>query len=198
MGALYRAGDGPLHRLPAGAKLLALLACSVVAATSPGWAAILLLVAVAAAGHLASGFGIASLVRDAWSIRWLVAFTVLAQAPFQGPARVVAVTGRIVSVVLLCDLLAYTTRATDLLRTLTSALGFLRPLGVDSARLGLLIMLAASAIPLARSTYAQARDAVAARGLSGTRALVAAAVPYLVMSVKRADELSEALDARGV
>ncbi|EHF01957.1 hypothetical protein HMPREF1008_01052 [Olsenella sp. oral taxon 809 str. F0356] len=197
MGALYWAGDGPLHRLPAGAKLLALLACSVAAATSPGWVAILLLVA-AAAGHLASGFGIASLARDAWSIRWLVAFTVLAQAPFQGPARVVAVTGRIVSVVLLCDLLAYTTRATDLLRTLTSALGFLRPLGVDSARLGLLIMLAASAIPLARSTYAQARDAVAARGLSGTRALVAAAVPYLVMSVKRADELSEALDARGV
>ena len=88
--------------------------------------------------------------------------------------------------------------AVDLMRGLSRVLGLLRPLGVASARLGLLAMLAVSAIPLALATYVQARDAVAARGLSGPRALVATAVPLLVMSVKRADELSEALDARGV
>jgi biotin transport system permease protein len=63
-------------------------------------------------------------------------------------------------------------------------------------RVGLLLNLAIRCVPLVIELASEVRDAQRARGLeSSPRALV---VPLLVRTLRRADELGEALAARGV
>jgi biotin transport system permease protein len=70
----------------------------------------------------------------------------------------------------------------------------LRIIGVDPTRVGLAFGLAVRFVPVLASVAADIREAQAARGLD--RSVFALAVPLTLRTLRMADEIAEAIDAR--
>ncbi|GAA3660444.1 energy-coupling factor transporter transmembrane component T family protein [Microbacterium marinilacus] len=194
--SLYRPGDSPLHRAPAGAKLAGLavlaLAISLVARTVPTAAAALVLVCLAFAF---GGFGPATWLRQLWAARWIVVLVAATQLVFLTPAEAFANTTRVVSVVMLAGLLTLTTRTSALLEALQRALMPLRHVGVDPWRVGFTLTLTIALVPVVGDFATRIREAQRARGVRlGARSVVT----LLVMSLRHADDVADALGARGI
>lgn len=194
---LYRPGDSLLHRMPAGVKLL-LLIVSIVAATvfvrSPIEVGV---VAVAVAGLFALAripfeVAVAQLRPMVWMLLIIAVFQVLITTP----ARAAVVCGVLLISVALAALVTLTTRVTDLLDTVTRALGPLRRFGVDPDRVGLLLALAIRCVPLLAGIVHDVAEARRARGLQWS--MTALATPVLVRALRTADAMGDALAARGV
>ncbi|MRH28551.1 energy-coupling factor transporter transmembrane protein EcfT [Microbacterium sp. SYP-A9085] len=199
---LFRPGTGILYRLPAGPKLagIALLVLAVSLAPPELWVtgAIggLVVVAYAVAGFADGMLGMGVLARQAWGLRWVIALMLVAQLVFLGPVPAVVNTGRVTAAILLAALLALTTRVTDLLDALERGLAPLHAIRLDPGRIALMLTVALTTLPVMARIAHQVREAQRARGARpGIRRF---AVPYLVMTLKHADELGDALAARGV
>jgi biotin transport system permease protein len=105
-------------------------------------------------------------------------------------------TVRITVAVVLAALLALTTPVTTLLEVFERALSPLRVVGRDPSRAALLLVVAFGAVPTLVRLAHQVREAQRARGAG--RSIRAFATPFLVLALKHADELGDALTARGV
>lgn len=194
--ALYVPGRSILHRAPAELKLIALVALALAISLYPHdlLSAAITFVAVAALFAVA-GVGIRVYLRQLWLTRWIVLLVAVTQLIFLTPADAVINTLRVVSIVLLAALLTLTTRSEDLLRALERALAPLSRIGVDPRRVSLTLSLTISMIPVVASIAAQVRDAQRARGVRlGFRIVV----PILVIALRHADAVADALTARGV
>lgn len=199
---LYRPGTGALHRMPAGPKLLLVLAAVLAVSLLPstwaaaGIAAALPVVAYALAGLGDGMLGLRELAGQVLAVRWVIVITLGGQLLFLGPEPAVANTARVTSAVVLAGLLVLTTRVTDLLGAVERGLRPLAALRVDPARAALLLTVTLSTVPVLAGLARDVRDAQRARGArAGLRAF---AVPFLVLAFKHADELGDALTARGV
>ncbi|RKT55270.1 energy-coupling factor transporter transmembrane component T family protein [Saccharothrix australiensis] len=192
--SLYHDADSPVHALPAGVKLLAL------AATGTGlffvrsipWLAVAL-------GVIALCYAVARVPwRAAWrQLRPVVPFTVLivlAQVLLTDWWTAAVVGERILALVLLANLVTLTTRTTALIEAVEAGLRPLRPLGVRPDRVGLLVALTIRFIPVIREQAEQVRAAQRARGVERSFAFL---TPLLVKTLRLADGLGEAIDARG-
>lgn len=194
---MYVAGRSPVHRAPAGLKLLLLLLTGAASALllSQPWH-----VAAALAGVLLC-YRLAELDwRSPWTqlrpLLWLLACVAVFHTLTSGWARAAVVVGTIVVLVLLAGLVTLTTRTTALVDVVVAAVQPLRRLGVDPERLGLLLALGIRSVPVVIELATEVRDAQRARGLgTDPRAF---AVPLVVRALRHADTLSEALVARGV
>ncbi|WP_433579401.1 energy-coupling factor transporter transmembrane component T family protein [Nocardia brasiliensis] len=194
---LYRPGDSLLHRLPAGAKLLLLIA-AIVAAT------VLLRSPIQVGLGALAVAGLFALARIPWRVAvaqlrpvvWMLLIIAVFQVLITSPARAVVVCGVLLISVALAALVTLTTRVTDLLDTVTRALGPLRRIGVDPERIGLLLALAIRCVPLLAGIVSEVAEARRARGLQWS--MTALATPVLVRALRTADAMGEALAARGV
>lgn len=194
--ALYRPGDSPLHRLPAGAKLAALALIAVAVSLWPHtpWTALGTLAGVFAL-FLVGGQGPVTFGRQVWAAKWIVVLLVAMQLIFAGWEPAVTVTVRVLAIVLLAGLVTLTTRMSDLLDTLESALRPLSRVGVDPARVAFVVSLTIAAIPVIGGLARQVGDAQRARGVRlGARAIVT----LLVLALRHADDVGDALTARGI
>lgn len=199
--SLYRDGASPLHRAPAGAKLvvLALLALTVSLLPRDPLALALALLGVAAllviSGYAAAGLLGGPLARQLWATRWIVLLMVATQLLFLGPAPAVVNSTRVVVILLLAALLTLTTRSEDLLAALQTGMRPLARVGVDPRRVALTLSLAIAMVPVVGAIAARVREAQRARGVRiGLRAVV----PMLVLSLRHADDVADAMTARGV
>lgn len=194
--SLYRAGASPLHRLPAGAKLagMAVLALGIsLWPHTPVTAAVSL--ALVFALFAAGAFGPREWARQVWALRWIAAFMIVTQLIFLGPVPAFTNTVRVASVVLLAALLTLTTRTDDLLATVERALRPLARIGVDPWRAAFTLALTVALVPVVADFARRIRDAQRARGVRlGYRAVL----PLLVMSLRHADDVADALSARGI
>ncbi|MFP3466352.1 CbiQ family ECF transporter T component [Leifsonia sp. SIMBA_070] len=200
--SLYRPGTGILHRMAAGPKLLLLLVLVLAVSLLPSvwWAAgaavVVTVVAYAAAGLGDGRLGMRELGRQVVALRWLIVVTLAAQLLFLGPEHAVANTARVTAAVLLAGLLALTTRVTDLLDAVERGLRPLDRLRFDSARAAVLLTVTLTTVPVLTRLAGEVREAQRARGARpGIRFF---AVPFLILSLKHADQLGEALSARGL
>lgn len=199
---LYRPGDGWLHRMQAGPKLLVVLGVVLgVSLLPPQWAGAAIAVAAAIAGYAVAGLGprgagLKELGRQVYTLRWVIAITVVSQLIFLGPEPAVANTARIIAAITLAALLALTTRVTDLLDAIERGLGPLARLGLDPQRAAFLLTITMSTIPVLGRRAAEVRDAQRARGARNNP--LTFVVPFLIVSLKHADEVGDALNARGV
>jgi len=194
--ALYVPRQSLLHRMPAGSKLLALLA----AAVATHWISSPVRVGIAAV-VVALLYALARIplgvIRQ--QVRPMLLFALVLGA-FQwlvaGWRTATVVVGVLVLLMLLAGLVTLTTRTTDLLDTVVRATGPLRRIGVDPDRIGLVLALGIRSVAVILSLAAEIREAQWARGIRpGGRAF---AVPLVVRSLRHADALGEALAARGV
>ena len=199
---LYRPGYGWLHRMPAGPKLLLILFVVLAVSLLPShWWSAAVAAAVAVLGYAVAGLGpglcgIRELGRQVFSVRWVIVITVVSQLVFMGPEPAVANAARVTAAIVLAALLALTTRVTALLDAIERGLRPLERLGLDPQRIALLLTVTISTIPVLGRRANEVRDAQRARGArNNPRTFV---VPFLIVALKHADELGDALTARGV
>lgn len=193
---LYLPGTSPLHRWPAPAKLLALLAGTTVLvwARSP-------LTVLAGGLMVLAGYAVARIPPQVgWQqlrpMRWFVVVLVALQWWTSGPRSAVVVTGSLVVTVLAAALVTLTTRLSAMLDVLESLLRPARRLGVEPDRVALVLALTIRAVPVLAATAQDVGAARRARGLQRSpRALL---VPLVLRTLRHADLLGEALVARGV
>ena len=197
MFATYQPGNSLLHRLPAGWKIL--LVCVLILAATllirepwhvlPALAATVVLYA---AGRIRP--------RAAWDqvrpvLPMLLAILVL-QWIVADRDTALRVTGALLVAIAVAGLVALTTRVSDMLDAVTRAAQPLRYVGVSPDRIALVLVLTIRAIPLLARQLRQVTEARKARGLGmSVRALV---VPTVLGALTTADQLGDALAARGV
>ncbi|OZC76583.1 cobalt ABC transporter [Rhodococcus sp. 06-462-5] len=194
---LYRPGPSLLHRMSPGSKLLALIfaiLATVIFARTPLEVGVVALLAAAlfAVARIPAKVALAQLRPVLWMVLIIGVFQVIITT-WQ---RAVVVCGVLVISVALAALVTLTTRVTDMLDTVTRALGPVRRFGVDPDRIGLLLALAIRCIPLLASIVQEVSQARKARGLQWS--MTALATPVLVRALRTADAMGDALVARGV
>jgi len=192
---LYRPGASPVHRLPAGVKLAGLVAAgagSVLVDRPWQVAAAFVIVAL---GYLAARVPLRLLLAQARPLLWVLLIVGAFHLLVNGWQRAVVVTGVILALVLLAGLVTLTSRTSELVDALVTVLAPLRRLGIDPQRIGLLLALAIRSVFVVLQIAEEVRDAQRARGLTASPR--AYAVPLIIRSLRHADELGEALVARG-
>ncbi|WP_309066463.1 energy-coupling factor transporter transmembrane component T [Microbacterium sp.] len=194
--SLYRPGTGILHRMPAGAKLLLLalsaLGLSLLPLDVNGTIGALVVVS---ALYPVAGLSWRALGEAWWRLRWLMLVLGGALWLLVSPTEAVVNTGRVVALLLLAELVTRTTRTGELLEVLRRILAPLRRVGVDPDSIALALSLTITMIPVISGFAAQVRDAQRARGVRlGPRA----ALPLMVLTMRHADDVGDALVARGI
>ncbi|GAA1196091.1 energy-coupling factor transporter transmembrane component T family protein [Prauserella alba] len=192
---LYEPGGSVLHRAPAGPKLLAVvaLAAAVVVLDSPWWLGGLLTAVLA-------GYVVARVPRRRWwpLVRTLVIVSIVVFAVqwwLLGAMTAATVCLRLVTALAAASLFTLTTRVDDVVSTVERAVGPLQRFGVRPEMVGLLVGLTVQAIATLSGIAGEVRAAAKARGAD--RSPTAFVVPFLVRTLRHADQLGEALAARG-
>lgn len=194
--SLYVAGDGVLHRAPSGWKLAALAVTGLaLSLLRPSPLATAIVLVVVSALYPFGRLPWRALLTAWWRLRWLILVLGGALWIFTSVQDAVVNTGRVVSLLLLADLVTRTTRMGDLLEVLQRVLRPLRHVGVDPDAVALTISLTIAMIPVIAGFAGQVRDAQRARGV---RLGLRSALPLLVLTMRHADDVGDALIARGV
>ncbi|GAA1036597.1 energy-coupling factor transporter transmembrane protein EcfT [Virgisporangium ochraceum] len=187
----YLPGSSPVHRCAPGVKLLLLTVLLALTVRYP-------------LAMLAPTVGLYALARVPWRVAlstvrplWmLLLVTGVFQVLTLGWERAFEVTGGLLVSVALAGLVTLTTRVTDMLDALMRVLGPVRRVGVDPARIALLLALTIRCVPMLAAIVTSVREAQVARGAG--RNPLALAVPVVVRTLRAADALGEALTARGL
>lgn len=194
--SLYRPGDSILHRAAAGWKLLGLASSALtISIARPGTEWTLVLLGAASLVLLAAGAGVRHLLVAWWRLRWLIVVLGGASIIFVSTAAAVQNTGRVIALLLLAEAVTMTTKTSDLLDVLRLLFRPLRAFGIDPETPALALSLTITMVPVLAGLLEQVRDAQRARGV---RLGVRAAVPLLVLAMKHADDVGDALTARGL
>lgn len=194
--SLYRPGSGILHRMPAGAKLAALAGSALVLSLlRPGILGAFVVLAAVSALYPVAALPLRALGEAWWRLRWLILVLGGALWLFTAPEDAVVSTGRVVALLLLAELVTRTTRMGDLLEVFRLILQPLRRLGANPEAVALTLSLTIAMIPVIAGFAAQVRDAQRARGV---RLGPHAVLPLLVLTMKHADDVGDALAARGI
>jgi biotin transport system permease protein len=198
--ALYVPRASPVHRTPAGVKLLALTGLGVLVFAVPtltvaGGA----LAGVVLVGLLVARLPAGLLARQARAVAvWVVAI-IAVHALVTDVLTGLEAALRLLALVLAAAVVTATTRVTAMVAVVERVCAPLRFVGVRPARIGLVLAMALRFIPLVAERADRIREAQAARGgaVRGLRGVTTTVVPLLVQVLQLAHTVSEALDARG-
>ena len=191
----YRPGRSPVHRLPAGLKLLALVALAVLLVWWSAWWQVGLVLLVVLGLYVVAGLS----ARTAWvqvrALLWVVLVVAAFQWAVAGWRTAASVSLTLITLVLAAGMITATTTTTALTEVVVALLRPLRRFGVAPERVALLVSLSIRAVAVVAALAQEVRDAQRARGRGASpRAFV---VPLLVRSLRHAERLGEALVARG-
>ncbi len=194
-GSLYIPGQSWLHRAPAGPKLLGLVVLGVVLMSVHS----LLILAISLLGVTAlinrSGLSFRKLWNACRAMVWFMVILGIYTAWIQSPEAAFEMLLRITSLILAALVVSMTTSITEMMDTVEYLLKPLVRVGwVDARKVSLALGLTLRLIPELSVQWHDIREAQAARGLRpGVMTML---FPMLVRTLRRAQELSEAIDAR--
>lgn len=192
---LYAAGTSPLHRLPPGAKILGLMLGGSVLFVFDNLPVVVAFLAVVLVLFKVAGFTPRQMWAQLRPTLWILGLLFLVQLYISGIALASFVVLRFAALLLLAGLVTLTTRSSDMIDAITAGLRFLRPLGVNSAKVGLAFSLALRFLPVLATITQEVREAQKTRGLE--RSILAIAIPVAIRTLRMADDISDAIDARG-
>jgi biotin transport system permease protein len=198
--ALYVPRTSPVHRAPAGAKLLVLMGLGILLFAVPTLpVAAAALGAVLLVGSVVARLPVALLARQLRAVAVWIGAIVVFQALVTDVLTGLETALRLLALVLAAAVVTATTRVTAMVAVVERVCAPLRYVGVRPARIGLALAMALRFIPLVAERADRVREAQAARGGSvrGVRGMATIVVPLLVQVLQLAHTVSEALDARG-
>jgi biotin transport system permease protein len=102
---------------------------------------------------------------------------------------------RFVILIALAALVTLTTRVSDMVDALERGLRPLRIVGINPDKTSLMISLAIRFVPVLMEQVRSIQEAQRARGLE--RSVIGVAVPLIVKTLRMANSLTEAIEARG-
>lgn len=194
--SLYCPTGSVIHRAPTWLKLLILAVGSIGLFWVPNsyWSA--LIVGVPVLGYLLARLPARVLGTDVFRISWLVVFLLITQLIFNEPAQAITVVARLTTIILAAQLFTRTTKIQHLITTVEYLATPLKPIGVNPYKVALAVALMLSALGQIVGFIRQVRDAQRARGVR--LAPWSWVVPVLVLSLKHADDVADALVVRGL
>lgn len=193
---VYVPGNSWLHRMPAGAKTLALIVVVTVAVLVNNlWILGGGLLGVVAL-YLSARLSLGTIARAVRPLLVFLAILALFQGLFSGWDVAARVSLQLAVMVLLGVLLSLTTPVSAMLALFERILTPSRFIGVDPSRAALVLALAIRAIPMAAQAWQRSREAYLARGLRGRPHRLV--VPVIVSLIRSAEAMGEAMAARGV
>lgn len=194
---LYLHRESAIHRLPAGAKLGGLLLVTILVLALPGAWGALAAGAVGAAVLAAAKLPVWRVLKElrAPVVMLTLLFGFQALLAGGGWEETAVAVARFAALILLATLVTLTTRVMDMVELFERLFGLLRPVGVNPAKMALMLALAIRFIPLLGEQVREVRMAQRARGVE--RNIAALFVPLLVKILTMADDLTAALEARG-
>jgi biotin transport system permease protein len=193
---LYVPGGSMLHRAPAGAKLLGLVALAVGSHLLDQWWTRCMLLAAVLLLYPLAGIGLRFVLGQLRALGWVLVAIAIAQLVLATWQVAVSVVATILLLVLAAGLVTTTTTTLALSDVVVRLLGPFRRFGVQPERVGLLLALSIRAVPIVLALAGEVRDAQRARGLgSSPRAF---AVPLLIRALRHAQQMGDALIARGL
>ncbi len=192
--SLYLPGTSVLHRAPVWLKLLtmALIGLAVMVAPSPVFAAVVL--GCVLGSYAVAAVPLATLWRLTRMVLLLVVVIVACQWFFSSWQLAVLVGLRLLCLVTAANLLTLTTRTSDLIAAVETLLAPLARFGLRPERVGIAVALTMRFIPVLSEQGRRVREAQAARGVTARTTFV---VPLIISTLRMADGVGEALEARG-
>ncbi len=192
---LYTPGTSVLHRMSPGPKLAVLA----IAATALFLQESLLVTAFALLATLGlyrvANIPMKTALAQVRPLMWIFVLFFAVQWYFSGLPLATYVVLRLAALILLASLVTLTTRASDMIDSMTRALQLFKPIGVNPDKVSLAISLALRFIPVLGRITTEVREAQKARGLE--RSVIAVAMPLAIRAIKMADDISDAIDSRG-
>ena len=194
--SLYIRRDSPVHALSAGWKLGLLLITG------------LLILFTDDARMLGAGLGIvligfplarlplSEIFHQARPLLIVLAIFFAAHAAFTSVQTGTVLTLRFAIMIACGLLLTLTTRVSDLMSVLERALRPLAPLGLNPEKTSLVFAMTIRFIPVLAETWETVRAAQQARGMDSNP--LALLIPMTVLTLRRAEQISDAIEARGV
>ncbi len=190
----YQPGNSPIHRLAPGLKMLVLALAGSLLFIFPLLAISGGMLAGVALLYRVAGIAWRLMLRQLRPLVWIMLAIFAAQWWMVSWQSALQVIVRMNALLLLATLITLTTRSSDMIAALEKSLCWLRLVGINPGRVSLALSLSLRFIPLLAAMTAEVREAQKARGLE--RSPVAVAVPLLVRTLKMAEDISAALDAR--
>jgi biotin transport system permease protein len=188
--ALYVHRNTPIHRIPASLKVATLVTTGIgiflvsdVLWLLPPLATILVLCLIAR-------MPIGETIRQLRPAVVLIAVIFLVHGYFTSWSLGFLVVLRFAILLLLALLVTFTTRTSEMIDVLERGLSPLAVVGINPAKLSLMLSLALRFIPLLFEKFTEIREAQQARGLDGN-------IVALIMTLHMANDLTEAIEARG-
>lgn len=194
--SLYYPTASVIHRAPTWLKLLVLALGSIALFFIPNSYWSTLVVAVPLVGYLAAQLPLRVLGTDVLRMAFLLAFLLVTQLIFNEPEVAATVVARLTTIILAAQLFTRTTRIQQLIATVERLVSPLKPLGVNPYKVALAVALMLSALGQIMGFIRQVRNAQRARGVR--LAAWSWVVPVLVLSLKHADDMADALAVRGL
>lgn len=184
-----------LHRIPAGAKLVVLAVAGAAVFLVDDLRVLAGFVAAAALLPLSAWLPLKAVVRQTLPAAILIALVGGFHLLMGDIETAAQVSARLATVILLAVVLTLTTRVSAMVEAIETGARPLKVFGVDPAKVGLTLSLAIRFIPVLFAMIGEIREAQKARGLEGN--VLAVVMPLLVRTLKMADDLADAITARG-
>ncbi|MGB3812262.1 MAG: energy-coupling factor transporter transmembrane protein EcfT [Shinella sp.] len=189
-------GDSPLHRLPVRGKLILLFAAAIGLFLVADLRLLVPAVLLGAALYLSTGIGLSEAFRRVRFVLFTVLLVAAANYFFHSLHEAVVVFCRLVALVLLAAAVTATTGVSAFMDEITRLLLPLERFGlVRAADVSLAVGLVIRFVPEIFARYQDIAEAHRARGLP-VRPLTTL-VPLIILTLKDADTIAMAIDARG-
>lgn len=190
----YIPGSSLIHRTPPGLKILILAVLGTLLFVFPN-----IIFAAAALAVVVLLYPLAGIkpnvmlaqIKPIFAILVLLFVVQLLMVNWQSGVLVVV---RLSTLMLTASLITLTTRSSDMIEALEKRLSWLYLIGVNPAKISLALSLALRFIPVLAAITQEVREAQKARGLNNS--VIAVAIPVIVRTLKMADSIAAALEAR--
>lgn len=194
--SLYLPGRSLVHRAPPALKLAVLTAVALTLSFAPAsWWTVAVCLAAPALAFLLAGIGPGTVWQDLRQLLPLLVILAVGQLIFLDLLSAATNTARVLSIILLAQCITRTTPMTAMVETAERFLAPLRRFGVRPERIGLAMGLVLTAIGQLSSFVSEVRDAQRSRGVRLPP--WSWVVPVLVLALRYADDVGDALEARG-
>ncbi|MBT9368832.1 energy-coupling factor transporter transmembrane protein EcfT [Rhizobium sp. CSW-27] len=194
---LHVTGNTAMHRLPAGPKLAALALASLVLFFVHSALPLALAVILTGTLYLRLGLSVGEALRRVRPVLITICLFGLLNVVLVSPLEALSSTLRLLAILFFAATVTTTTSIADFMAVLTRLLLPLERLGVVKASdVGLAVGLVLRFVPEIAARHATLREAHRARGVPVK--LHRLLGPLIISTLKDADSIAEAIDARGI
>jgi len=185
----------PIHKIPAGFKVLALILVGTAMFLLKSLWLMLALLGIVVALYMVAQVPLRTMLGQIRPLIWIFVIIFLFQIVTTDVIFASLAVSRFIGLVLLASLVTLTTQTSKMIEAIERSISWLKWVGGNPSKVSLALSLSLRFIPVVASITAEVREAQRARGLE--RSIIAVAMPVIIRTLKMADDVSNAIDARG-